>query len=898
MINALPEASAPREHPPMPDASRIKVPGYPEPEEGDSGAEEPTDNPRATGGHEGGKDGEEGNAPTAFTTFTPTNGAFLDAIFAELPDGARPAIIAKTGDPEAGGWLPRDAKYVQDVCRSDRNTYFNCSSLTPTEDGQLAARKDLAAAYHVLVLDDVGTKVDRSLLGSIQATWELETSPGNFQVGFRLSPPLHAAEEVERLQKRISTAGLTDSGALGMVRWARLPNGVNGKPKYELDGKPFSCRLDKWAPDVSYTADQIVQALAPQEAMPSTDNAAATAPRKSFSPDSRHNGVFIPPAKIHPVVTALRKQGLYKRALAPGKHEITCPWVDDHTDMLDTGAAYFEPDANFPLGGFCCQHSHKDDYHIAELLAHLGLTQQQARNRPTINLVAGELDTIFSACEGILAEQGDHYQSGGMIVTVNVDPLSGDPTMSPVNESALTRKLARSCDWQRYDEKKGCWVRCDPPQRHITLFNKAEAYERIPILKGLARQPYYREADDQLVFEPGYDPVSQRLGAFDRTKYAPPTTTRDAAMDALALLKELVAEFHFAEEIDRAAALSAIFTAVTRPTLGLAPAFHVTAPSSGSGKSYLCETVALFAGPGAPAKTSYPKTSEEATKSMLSLLLAAPAVIEFDDMDTDWLPHGTINRMLTATSITDRILGVSKVATVGTSVLFLGSGNNVGPIRDLSRRVLTIHLNARSESPATLLYAGNPVALLKDHRERYVSAVFTIIEAWKAAGSPRAHVPSIASYGGKWSDYCRHTLVWLGLPDPASALLDQISQDPDSDVLLQLLSEWHADVGDKAYTVRNILADRFGTTLYDAFMDLPVVENGKINRSRLGRYLGRNRDRIVGGYMLQEVPNSERRTWKVVKVAKGETPPPPPTPPMEPPLSRQSQPLVAAEDKF
>ena len=41
-------------------------------------------------------------------------------------------------------------------------------------------------------------------------------------------------------------------------------------------------------------------------------------------------------------------------------------------------------------------------------------------------------------------------------------------------------------------------------------------------------------------------------------------------------------------------------------------------------------------------------------------------------MDTDWIPHGTIKRMLTAEEITDRILGVSKTATVSTRTLFLG----------------------------------------------------------------------------------------------------------------------------------------------------------------------------------------------------------------------------------
>ena len=122
--------------------------------------------------------------------------------------------------------------------------------------------------------------------------------------------------------------------------------------------------------------------------------------------------------------------------------------------------------------------------------------------------------------------------------------------------------------------------------------------------------------------------------------------------------------------------------------------------------------------------------------------------IEFDDMDTDWIPHGTIKRMLTAEQITDRILGVSKTATVSTRTLFLASGNNVGPVRDLLRRVLTIHVDPRCATPATLSYRGNPVEKVRQERGKYVSAVLTIIQAWRTAGSPRAQVSTIVTYGG------------------------------------------------------------------------------------------------------------------------------------------------------
>jgi hypothetical protein len=87
---------------------------------------------------------------------------------------------------------------------------------------------------------------------------------------------------------------------------------------------------------------------------------------------------------------------------------------------------------------------------------------------------------------------------------------------------------------------------------------------------------------------------------------------------------------------DKAAALAAIFTAVVRPTLPHAPAFHVRAPVFGSGKTYLCELIGAFAGPGGNAKVSYPMTSEEATKVILSLLLTPHA-----SSSTTWTPIGS-----------------------------------------------------------------------------------------------------------------------------------------------------------------------------------------------------------------------------------------------------------------
>ena len=54
---------------------------------------------------------------------------------------------------------------------------------------------------------------------------------------------------------------------------------------------------------------------------------------------------------------------------------------------------------------------------------------------------------------------------------------------------------------------------------------------------------------------------------FDAQQFVIPDPTPEAARAALALLEDLLTEFHFVATTDKAAALAAIFTAVARPTL-------------------------------------------------------------------------------------------------------------------------------------------------------------------------------------------------------------------------------------------------------------------------------------------------------------------------------------------
>lgn len=193
---------------------------------------------------------------------TVSNADFINAIFGSMPAGTSALVCSIVGDPTTGFWAAKPAAQVQAVCLPTHNNYFNCSSGMANRDGTFSARKDNAAAYHCIVLDDVGTKVSRERLGAFRSSWVLETSPGNFQVGYILAVPLTNPAEVTELQNLVIAAGLCDPGANGMMRWMRSPNGINGKKKYRsASGQPFQCVLKKWRPEVRYAVDEIVAGL-------------------------------------------------------------------------------------------------------------------------------------------------------------------------------------------------------------------------------------------------------------------------------------------------------------------------------------------------------------------------------------------------------------------------------------------------------------------------------------------------------------------------------------------------------------------------------------------------------------------------------------------------------------
>lgn len=181
------------------------------------------------------------------------NSDFL-AILSDLaPDGTTLWTNAFNGDPG----LPRTpwggSKYIPDQSDVDglinRNTYYSVAALRP-KNGTVRRKNAYFDRLLVLVADDPDiTKLNG------EASFVIETSPGNYQVGLFIKaddPNAANISVVSGLLSAMASIGLmpVDASGNNAVRYCRLPVGVNQKPR---DTGDFEHRLCEWNPETEYS---------------------------------------------------------------------------------------------------------------------------------------------------------------------------------------------------------------------------------------------------------------------------------------------------------------------------------------------------------------------------------------------------------------------------------------------------------------------------------------------------------------------------------------------------------------------------------------------------------------------------------------------------------------------
>lgn len=491
---------------------------------------------------------------------------------------------------------------------------------------------------------------------------------------------------------------------------------------------------------------------------------------------------------------------------------------------------------------------------------------------------------IDQAESALLAANLNIYQRSGALVRVarvtvsiqkeGISRDTGSLILKIVSPPWLTEKFALTSRWERQTKKGN--VRINPPNECATTYIARVGDWKLPFLQGIAQSPTLRE-DGSVLQEPGYDKISGLFYDPGRITFAkvPDAPSRSEAVAALAILMAPFRGFQFASKEDESVAIAAALTALVRSMFPTAPMFAIDAPTAGTGKSLLTETVGIIATGHKPAMMSQGKSEEEDEKRLSSVLIAGDQVIIIDNCDRP-IQGDFLCSMLTQERAKPRILGKSEMRQVPTRCLVMATGNNLVLVGDITRRVLICRLDAEVERPDQRQFDFDPRQEAFEQRPELVVAGLTILRAYIAAGRPKP-LDKIGSFED-WN-LIREALVWLDQADPAKTRDRVLADDPQKAVLIDLLRLWWQVLGDQPVTLAELGTIASGDPNDPANeLTTELISNTRymsFNARSIGHFLVKHVDRIVGGMMLRASTDSSGiKRYRIVKTrSRSEDPP-------------------------
>lgn len=503
----------------------------------------------------------------------------------------------------------------------------------------------------------------------------------------------------------------------------------------------------------------------------------------------------------------------------------------------------------------------------------LGITPDGWHGAPGQQIVvrAGHIpEEVDQAERALLTAELGVYQRGEHLVRASRLPQSvgeegiirpgGALLITRITSPWLREKFALSATWVRHGEDG--YKRIDPPASHASAYLARVGEWKAPVLHGVSSSPTMRK-DGTILQEPGYDVSSGILFEPNGIEFPPipVAPSRDDAKAALRILHEPFRDFAFATPADASVLLSAVITSLVRRSLPSAPLFAIDAPTAGSGKSLLTETVGIIATGHKPTMISQGKSAEEDEKRLATVLMAGDAVLTIDNCDRP-LAGDTLCTTLTQEFIAARILGKSELSRMPTNILIMATGNNLEVVGDLSRRTLICRLDTGEERPDLIEYDFDPREEALARRPELVAAGLTILRAYIAAGRP-TQASAIGSFE-RWN-VVREALIWLGAADPADTRERVISDDPRKGELAELLVLWVEALDDATVTLSELdhRADDVRSSSVSKLRDelAAKTRHGHFNARSVGRYLAKHKDRVVGGLVLrcEDDPSGSKR---------------------------------------
>jgi len=485
------------------------------------------------------------------------------------------------------------------------------------------------------------------------------------------------------------------------------------------------------------------------------------------------------------------------------------------------------------------------------------------------------LAEIVEQCEQALAEaeDSDIYQCGGRLVyparESSNNGTGASYLLATLDADGVLLRLLERFRFVKPKPVKGGVERVptDVPAALPRLMLARRGRWRYRYLRGVVSVPVIRP-DGSFAAQEGYDSATGLLLVnLPDGLQVPERPTPADAVEALRTLSQLLRNFPFESETDATAALSALMSAVLRPSLGPVPLHLFTAPVAGSGKTYLYEICGALATGMRPAVLAAAGlNAEELDKRVAAVLLAGRPLLCLDNLSRA-LESGLLCQVVASSAPLElRRLGTYDSPQVESVAACYATGNNITVGGDMLRRVIPVRLDPRCERPELRSFDFNPLEAALRDRGRYLTACFTIVLAYRAAGMPDKLAP-LASFE-RWNDLVRSALHWLTRQDCCDGMEALRREDPGLEAAGALLQTWHDAFGAEPVAAKEVIAEA-GQAGREGLRDALLAVAGKggvVDARRLGYWLRAWKNRIVGGLLLEPAgadTHAKARCWRV-----------------------------------
>jgi hypothetical protein len=300
---------------------------------------------------------------------------------------------------------------------------------------------------------------------------------------------------------------------------------------------------------------------------------------------------------------------------------------------------------------------------------------------------------------------------------------------------------------------------------------------------------------------------------------------------------------------DESAFLVALVTACCRPSLDLAPALLLSAPSlsgAGTGKGLLVRAICSIAFGSRPRAFTAGNDRHELDKRLAAELVEAQPALFLDNVNGAALRSDTLASVLTERPARVRLLGQTRMVPLNSTAFVAVTGNGVTVSEDLARRFIVCEMNARCENPESRSFPGGFLDDIDRKRPDLLAAVLTI---WRWGRQNTAGLRRGRPLGSfeRWAAWCRDPLLGLGCSDPVERVESLKARDPQRQNVAELFTAWWEHHGGDVVTV-NGLAD--------------AVKAIADNQGRGRQYLAHAIGNLAGTYAAGFVLTRQKSTGK------------------------------------